>query len=644
MGVFFGRTKPKLEADADLKSLHAEVEILLSDFQTCQKSGPISFRSKLRLAGLHAADRPGQTSGLLWRWARAALSAGPASVTKALMLLDALSCPELEALQTVRNVYRGGVSTVHLFECQLHILRAALTASSDNSVSEQAIQQAASAATLAFARGGASQASEATAAVRLALGWLNGKATGPHRTDCLASIPILMAESHKWSVRFGVGPLLTDDKGAVPDLVRLGVLGIDDKFLGAVAVAWDVARKGGRDNQPGGLCWFLTDTLGLEENGVGGASGGAAMAAAFRSALRGVCLKPSVAISAEIDLSGALRAVDGVTEKRAKAAVLKCSRLLLEANQAQATAKDPLQPAAAVQVVGVRSFDDAWHQLMCRSFRRAGLVALVLATVGLLAALVWVCWPKPVAPFDPPKISDAGPPLPPVPIQLRLEWLALAVSGHPLPNRGRTAKRLDEFHLIEGGFEKANPIVQPLQFGKEAKDSDQIELAGRFNRPTAWWVVWIDTNGDVQWLEESDQPTDNLRCPRDEKKGLVLGQWDPPGTHLLLVVTGPPGSANAKSLAGALTGVGRPVKNQRGTFFARGKVAVVDNLRNNEDRYLEKVSGLLPPGVILQSAVFFDSGNKFEELFGASLVGLAGSPGEQGVLMASALVSGFANK
>jgi len=146
----------------------------------------------------------------------------------------------------------------------------------------------------------------------------------------------------------------------LPDPMPLGLTLLDDVFLKSIADAWVYVTS--RWPCPAGLhaIWRIEGLRG--ERQVGGASGGAATAAAFRSAIEGVRLDPFVAITARIQSDGGLGDVIGAVAKRGAAAKVQCDLVLFEPR----TAKGVLNIANVPRVIGVKTFDDAWIHLTGR--------------------------------------------------------------------------------------------------------------------------------------------------------------------------------------------------------------------------------------------------------------------------------------
>jgi len=88
---------------------------------------------------------------------------------------------------------------------------------------------------------------------------------------------------------------------------------------------------------------------------------------------------------------------------------------------------------------------------------------------------------------------------------------------------------------------------------------DVFVIEGRFERPTFWYVVWVDPTGAVEVIEASANSRTNLRFPLEPDSGAYPDPKDPPGTHLVLLIAGAIPSAEAKSrLEDLLRGLPKP--------------------------------------------------------------------------------------
>ena len=85
--------------------------------------------------------------------------------------------------------------------------------------------------------------------------------------------------------------------------------------------------------------------------------------------------------------------------------------------------------------------------------------------------------------------------------------------------------------VLEAGAGKGRPELDPLTA------DDDFKLHAEFNRPTHWYLVWIDTVGAVQVVAHSQQPERVAEYPAGNNL-IGVNRQDPAGTHLLLLLAG----------------------------------------------------------------------------------------------------------
>src|SRR5262249_5331904 len=112
--------------------------------------------------------------------------------------------------------------------------------------------------------------------------------------------------------------------------------------------------------------------------------------------------------------------------------------------------------------------------------------------------------------------------------------------------------------LVSCGAEQAlGPPIPPLG------PKDCFKLHGQFRQPTHWYLLWLDTAGAVEVSACAEQPQTALEYPVrecvDKECWATVDENNPPGVHLLLVVTGgiPPGQG-CQQLLDSLRRVGKP--------------------------------------------------------------------------------------
>jgi hypothetical protein len=161
-----------------------------------------------------------------------------------------------------------------------------------------------------------------------------------------------------------------DPPGLVPDPIALGFSDLDPSFLKAVGHAWNFVGR--RDPCLAGrqVIWGFSGPI--DQHRLGGGSGGAAFAAVFRAALRGVHLDPDTIISATLGPDGRLGPVISAETKRRAACepARPRSQVLFE----RTTANGVARPDDLPKVIGVETFDSepgrydgAWDLLTARA-------------------------------------------------------------------------------------------------------------------------------------------------------------------------------------------------------------------------------------------------------------------------------------
>lgn len=121
--------------------------------------------------------------------------------------------------------------------------------------------------------------------------------------------------------------------------------------------------------------------------------------------------------------------------------------------------------------------------------------------------------------------GDPAPPPPADPSPVTVRELSLRV----LPD-GTQGPR-SQYQLVAGDNGDVDTVwEQPLSH------ASLFQLAATFDRPTPWFVVWLDTSGRAQLQDDhSIQPASQLSFPQGD---IFVGvnREDPPGVHLLLLV------------------------------------------------------------------------------------------------------------
>jgi tRNA A-37 threonylcarbamoyl transferase component Bud32 len=202
-----------------------------------------------------------------------------------------------------------------------------------------------------------------------------------------------------------------------------------------------------------------------------------------------------------------------------------------------------------------------------RLVRMAGAAAL--GTLLLVAALVaWGTW----------KTTSGQP-------AVRVEKAALFVRRH---GDDLSIQKL----LLEAGAGKSNPELEPL-----AADDD-FKLQTEFNRPTHWYLVWIDTEGVAEVVAHSQQPERVAEYPAGNNL-IGVNPQDRAGTHLLLLLASDRNpQAVQDQLRQRLHDVGAPpMVPYPQDVQVRGAGAVMSTTANLDPGYWEKIEQRLPEGV-----------------------------------------------
>jgi hypothetical protein len=145
--------------------------------------------------------------------------------------------------------------------------------------------------------------------------------------------------------------------------------------------------------------------------------------------------------------------------------------------------------------------------------------------------------------------------------------------------------------VIEPGTGKSPLDLDPL-----AADDD-FKIRTEFNRPTHWYLVWIDTAGKVEMVAHSQQPEWVAEYPAGNKL-IGVNPQDRPGTHLLLLLASDRNPQEVQDqLRQRLHDVGAPPMVPRAQNQLRGAGAVKSTAANLDPGYWEGIERRLPEGV-----------------------------------------------
>jgi hypothetical protein len=146
----------------------------------------------------------------------------------------------------------------------------------------------------------------------------------------------------------------------------------------------------------------------------------------------------------------------------------------------------------------------------------------------------------------------------------------------------------------------------PFDLPAAFKPQDGVRLEGRFEAPAQWYLLWVDTNGQVTVQGRSAGPQAEIEVPPrigGKAHMLPLSEGDPPGVHLLVLVAGslpsPPGE---ESLKESLKGIGSPppaLATENCMQLLRGPGAPVPVEGVSPSSYIQSLRSRLPAGLEL---------------------------------------------
>lgn len=583
----------------DLPDLTRRVDAFLGLLVEGERNGPITGGINEKVYQALAGATPETDTGLIWKWGRAARAAGAHDSPEVGRLADALSHPDTATRVAACYAAGGarGEPAATLFRAGVEVVRGVLAGRTGNELA---------AAAELYQEAFALDPVAAAAVVGHAAAWLTGSPAGPApRAESL----ILLSRGTAPCVWFRVGPAAVGCPAPIPDPVRLGVIGLDATFLASVRTAWECVSAGGKRPARPGLCWWLDRPPPLVA--VEGDSGGVSAAAAFRAARDGAALRPWVVASAALaDRSGRLSSVSRPEEKLDHAKRARCRRVVFEARQATDLLRSGR--AAGAQVVGAATFEDAWRHLRRRwspVVVGAGVVLALLAVVLVVVA----SWPRhaPRATPTEPRLSISR-----LDLVVR-RWdrkesdgkISLLSQEHRVGLDGEYDPRVQRTRRVAEYFVRRVDLDDkygPLRLDKGSKTtSDKFYLDGQFTRPTAWWVVCLEPDGEPGLVHQSTAVSAALRAPpyrADDEKQLfyMAGRPKPPGVCLLVFLVGAVAGDRKGEIESALTGLGRPdsALPPEG-YVVRGETSEEAASTAADVGYLDRLRARIPPGLTL---------------------------------------------
>ena len=146
--------------------------------------------------------------------------------------------------------------------------------------------------------------------------------------------------------------------------------------------------------------------------------------------------------------------------------------------------------------------------------------------------------------------------------------------------------------VLEPAAGKSNPELDPLAA------EDDFKIQTDFNRPTYWYLVWIDTAGVVAVVAHSQQPERVAEYPAGNKL-IGVNPQDRPGTHLLLLLASDRNPQEVQDqLQQRLHDVGAPPPvSYAQDVQVRGAGTVKSTSANLDPGYWEGIEQRLPEGV-----------------------------------------------
>jgi hypothetical protein len=214
-----------------------------------------------------------------------------------------------------------------------------------------------------------------------------------------------------------------------------------------------------------------------------------------------------------------------------------------------------------------RSWGSSWlarHRVLIA----AALGLVILAT----AATIWNRMPA----FKPPKAIQR----PEVVVQQSVLFV----------RRNRDDKNIERLTLTSrhDGHEAA---LRPLGL------RDDFKFHAALNRPSNWYLVWLDTNGRVEIAARSEQPEKIVQYPAGNKM-VSVDPDDPAGLHLLLLlVSDRPSGDIVSELQESLADVGAPrmtAGQPPPLALTRGSGSIQATTVNLDPDYFRRVEEKLP--------------------------------------------------
>ena len=189
------------------------------------------------------------------------------------------------------------------------------------------------------------------------------------------------------------------------------------------------------------------------------------------------------------------------------------------------------------------------------------------------------------------------------------------VAGTPPAGTSAFPVQPTVYKLVDGGNERNLQEIEPLRIGKDSAEMgpDRFRLEGVFDRPTRWWLIYVDTRGKAAVEAFSESETDGFVFPAPEHDaatgaridlGAPFSPDEEPGTHCLCLVTGSlPTPKN--ELEDRLKWIGRPPQDLHGrwAFDVRGFGERTD-VRSPQERYTQALKQRLPTGLRPVYALF----------------------------------------
>jgi serine/threonine protein kinase len=227
-----------------------------------------------------------------------------------------------------------------------------------------------------------------------------------------------------------------------------------------------------------------------------------------------------------------------------------------------------------------------------RLVRHRGLVlaVAVVLVAAAIGAAVWVFRSV----FQHPTVASRRPTDASQPDPVDTQIPPVAVREATLFVRRGGDDNAMERLTLSGSHNESERTFKPLG------PNDDFKLNVEFDRPTYWYVVWLDTKGVVEVAAHAQQPEKIVEYPGGNHL-VSVDPSDPAGVHLILVLASdlPPDKIETQ-LRHRLVGVGPPstvLGMNQPLGVTRGAGSIQSTTANLDPHYFQRVEERLPAGV-----------------------------------------------